>query len=376
MTFVSIPPRTARPNIRPNPTAPAVVALVLSVLAVSAMPAFAQGSMGTAMMPIAAPVSTVDSVVSKVNGPILEVLGGALQLDVTHARITGGDDRFASPVPWAGILPGSRIVAQVTVPDAIPAVFPPQLPATNVVVFLANSGSLSGIVQGIGAAQGTFTLLYTSVKTSAATEWSGTKADGSHVKGLSDLAAGMQAVAAVAVDASGVTAKSVFAYAPPTTRIEAFRGKVEAEGATLWTIGGKSVQVDAHTKIVGDPKVGDTVDVLAKVQVLPPGSLAPTPIPVAISIVKVVSTPPPPTDRTVEFDGVVESLPPAALATSAPLGHWTISGKDVLVSPLTKVESGIAKGTRVHVKGVTLPMAVFAPTATPQILATEITKTK
>ncbi|HEY3351121.1 MAG TPA: DUF5666 domain-containing protein [Thermoanaerobaculia bacterium] len=374
MTLVSTPPRTACPNIRPNPTAPAVVALILSVLAVSATPAFAQGSTGTAMMPIAAPVSTVDSVVSKVNGPILDVLGGALQLDVTNAKITGGDDRFASPVPWAGILTGSRIVAQVTVPDAIPAVFPPRLAATNVVVFLANSGSLSGIVQGVGAAQGTFTLLYTSVKTNAATEWSGTKADGSHVKGLSDLAAGMRAVAAVSVDASGVTAKSVFAYAPPTTRIEAFRGKVEAEGATLWTISGKSVQVDANTKIVGDPKVGDTVDVLAKVQVLPPGSAAPMPLPVAIAIVKVVSTPPPPTDRTVEFDGVVESLPPAVAGMSAPLGHWTISGKDVLVTPLTRVDAGIAKGTSVHVEGVTLPMAVFAPAAAPQILATEITK--
>ena len=197
MTFVSNPPRTACPNIRPNPTAPAVVALILSVLAVSALPASAQGSSGTPMMPIAVPVSSVDSVVSKVNGPILDVLGGALQVDVTNAKITGGDDRSASPVPWAGILTGSRIVAQVIVPDAIPAVFPPRLAATNVVVFLANSGSLSGIVQGIGTAQGTFTLLYTSVKTNAATEWSGTKADGTPVKGLSDLAAGMQAVAEI-----------------------------------------------------------------------------------------------------------------------------------------------------------------------------------
>jgi hypothetical protein len=374
MTFVSLPPRTARLNIRPNPTAPAVVALILSVLAVSALPASAQGSPGTPMMPVAAPVSSVDSIVSKVNGPILDVLGGALQLDVTNAKITGGDDRFASPVPWAGILTGSRIVAQVTVPDAIPAVFPPRLSATNVVVFLANSGSLAGIVQGVGAAQGTFTLLYTSVKTNAATEWSGAKADGTPVKGLPDLAAGMQAVAVVSVDASGVTAKSVYAYAPPTTRIEAFRGKVEAEGATLWTIDGRLVQVNADTKIVGDPKVGDTVDVLAKVAALPPGAGTAV-IPVAISIVKVVPTPPPPTERTVEFDGVVESMPPSlAGLKSVPLGHWKVSGKDVLVTPLTKIADGIAVGTSVHVKGVALPMAVLAPAATPQILATEITK--
>jgi hypothetical protein len=344
------------------------VALLLSVLAA---PAFGQT---VATMPIAAPVSSVDSVVSKVNGPVLDVLGGALQIDVTNAKITGGDDRFASPVPWAGILPGSRVVAQVIVPDVIPAVFPPRLSATNVVVFLANSGSLSGIVQGVGAAQGTFTLLYTSVKTNTATEWSGTKADGTPVKGLSDLAAGMQATAVITFDASGVTAKSVFAWAPPTTRIEAFRGKVEVEGSTQWTIDGRLVQVNADTKIVGDPKVGDLVDVLAKVPVYPPGMGIATTIPVAISIIKVVSTPPPPPTRTVEFDGVVESLPASAGATTPPLGLWTISGRSVLVTPLTKVESGITKGTSVHVKGVTAPMAVLAPSASVQILATEITK--
>ena len=372
MTFVSIPPRTACLNIRTNPTTPAVVALVLSVLAVLALPAHAQTAVSA---PIAYFPPTVDSVVAKVNGPVLDVLDGALQIDVTNARITGGDDRFASPVPWAGILVGSRVVAQVIVPDVIPAVFPPRLAATNVVVFLANSGNLSGVVQGVGAAQGTFTLLYTSVKTTAATEWSGTKADGTPVKGLSDLSAGMHANVAVTCDASGVTAKTVFAYATPMTRIEAFRGKVEKIDAALWTVDGKIVQVNADTKIVGDPKVGDVVDVLAKVTIVPPGMGMPSMPPVAISIVKVVSTPPPPTDRTVEFDGVVESMPPSlAGPASVALGHWKISGKDVLVTPATRVASGISVGASVHVKGVTLPMAVFAPTATPQILATEITK--
>ena len=135
------------------------------------------------------------------------------------------------------------------------------------------------------------------------------------------------------------------------------------------------MQITPETKIVGDPKVGDVVDVLERIQVLPPGSLAPTTIPVAISIIKVVSTPPPPTTRIIEFDGVVDSLPPASAATRAPLGHWTISGRDVLVTAFTKVDDGIAKGTGVHVKGVTLPMSILAPSASnAQIVATEITK--
>ncbi len=304
MTLVSRPPRTACPILRSTPAAPAVVALLLSVLA---LPALGQ----SALAPIAYFPPTVDSVVSKVNGPILDVLDGALQLDVTNAKITGGDDRIANPLPWSGILPGSRVVAQVIVPDVLPAVFPPRLVATSVVVFLANSGNLSGLIQGVDVAQGTFTLLDTTVKTTAATEWSGTRADGNPVKGLADLTVGMQANVAVTADASGVTAKSVFAWAPPTTRIVAFRGRVEKIDGAVWTIGGHVVQVNSDTKIVGDPGVGDLVDVLEKIQILPPGSMAPTMIPVAISITKVSVTPPPPTGRTIEFDGVVEFIPPS-----------------------------------------------------------------
>ncbi len=368
MTFDSTTPRMARQHIRPIPTAPAVVALLLSVLSA---PVFAQG---TVLAPVAYFPPAVDSIVSKVNGPILDVFDGALQIDVTNAKITGGDDRLANPLPWSGILAGSRVVAQVTVPDVVPTVFPPRLAATSVVVFLASSGNLSGVIQGVGLAQGTFTLLFTTVKTNASTEWSGFKSDGNPVKGLGDLSAGMQANVAVTSDPSGVTAKSIYAYSVPTTRIVAFRGKVEKIDGAIWTIGDNVVSVNADTKIVGDPKVGDFVDVLEKVIIYPPGMGIATTIPVAISITKVVTTPPPPTDRTVEFDGVVDSLPANPAGTGVPLGHWMISGKDVLVTGLTKVDAGIVKGSAVHVKGVTVPMAILAPSATPQIVATEITK--
>lgn len=374
MTLTSTPPRPARPHNRSFPAAPAVVALLLSALALLAAPALAQG---TAVMPSRpGNAGTVDSIVSKANGPILDVFDGALQIDVSNAKITGGDDRFASPVPWAGILPGSRILAQVTVPDAIPAVFPPRLPATSVVVFLTRTGSLSGTVQAVSLAQGSFTLLYTTVHTTAATEWSGTKADGSPVKSLADLSAGMFATATVHADSGRVAATHVHAYAPPTTRIVAFRGKVERIEPPLWTIGGHVVQVTAETKIVGDPKVGDTVDVLQKVTVVPPGMGMPTPVPTAISITKVVTVPPNPGDRTVAFDGVVEFIPsnPAGMG-GAPMGHWKISGRDVLVTGLTRVEEGITTGSAVHVKGVIAPTNIGAASNTnQQIVAVSITK--
>jgi hypothetical protein len=380
MTSFSILPPQARPSIRLYPSVLAVVALLLSALAPQAV------AQTAVQLPIAYFPSTVDSVVSKVTnpGPILDVLDGALQLDLTNAKITFADDTTgAGPLATAlAILPGSRVVAQVTVPDAVATAFPARLSATSVVVFLADSGNLSGVIQQV-LAPATFILLDTPVKTNSATTWSGTKADGSPVKGFSDLSIGMQANVAVTADTSGVTAKSVFAYARPTTRIVAFRGKVDSidvqsSTSAIWTISGNLVQVTPDTKLVGSPGVGDTVDVLEKVQILPPGSLAPTMIPVAISITKVVILPPPPPGRTVEFDGVVESLPPVASPSSVPLGHWKISTedglRDVLVNSLTKVDSGIVVGSKVHVKGVIAPVSVLAPTATLQIVATSITK--
>ena len=119
MTLDSNPPRTACPHIRRNPAAPVVVAL-LSVFAALSAPADTQVS---ALAPIANLAPTVDSVVSKVSGPVLDLLDGALQIDVTNAKIIGRDDRFMSPVPWAGILPGSRVIAQVIVPDVTPRSF-------------------------------------------------------------------------------------------------------------------------------------------------------------------------------------------------------------------------------------------------------------
>jgi hypothetical protein len=349
------------------------VALLLSALAsLSTSPVFAQAA---AMPPIAYFPPSVDSVVSKVNGPVLDVLDGALQIDISSATITLGDDPSTNPVPVTAIVPGSRIVAQVTVPDVIPAIFPPRLSATSVVVFLASSGNVSGIIQGVGsAAQGTFTLLFTTIGTEAGTTWSGLKADGTPVKGFPDLSVGMRANVSVTAGPAGVTAKNVFAVAVPTTRTVTFRGKVESEGATQWTIGDNVVQVNSDTKIVGNPAVGDLVEVVEKVQVLPPGMGAMAVIPVAISITKIASTPPPTPGKTVEFDGVVESLPPSANAAGAPLGLWKISGKDVFVTAITKVDSGIVKGSSVHVKGLSLPVSVLSPAAMPRIIALEITK--
>ncbi|HSB62879.1 MAG TPA: DUF5666 domain-containing protein, partial [Thermoanaerobaculia bacterium] len=226
-------------------------------------------------IPLPVRPSTAEGTVSKITGPVLDLIEGGIQIDVTNAAITGGDDRFASPLPWAGILVGARVVAQVTVPDAQITVFPPPpLQATKVAVFQTRAGELSGTIGSVDVADGKFTMLFRTVSTNASTRWSGGGPNGA-VKGIGDLAAGMFAIVAV-VNSSGLLATSVEAYGGTPPELFAFRGAVQTITPTAWTIAGRTVQVDSETKIVGNPGVGDIVDVVARVHNPPPGSLAPS----------------------------------------------------------------------------------------------------
>ena len=240
-------------------------------------------------------------------------------------------------------------------------------------MFQTRAGELSGTIQSVDVKGGTFTMLLHTVSTNASTKWSGGGPNGA-VKGIGDLAAGMFAIVAV-VNSGGLLATSVEAYGVTPPELFAWRGPVETITPTAWTIAGRGVSVDSDTKIVGNPKVGDIVDVVARIHNPPPGTYGPSFL-VAISIIKSpVIVPPGPGDRASEFDGIVESIPAASTANGAPLGHWKISSRDVLVNGLTKLDTGIVVGSAVHVKGSFLASASTAGGLfSTQFVASQITK--
>ncbi len=376
MTTRPIPARILRRSPPLKTPSALVVALLLFLFSVGSMEQKASADGFALGPPAPMRASTVDGTVSGVAGTVLDVIGGQLRIDVAHATITSGDGSLPGPLPATGIPVGARVVARVLVPDALVAVFPPPpLLATDVVVFLQRDGQLVSTIQGVDAAGGKFTMFFHSISTSAATRWSGFGPNGP-VKAIGDLSPGMFATVSVVNSAGGLLATSVEAYGtilPP--RLIAFRGVVASIGAT-WQIGERVVQVNASTKILGDPRVGDTVDVLAETPAPVNPGAGTTTIPVALSIVKTtIIVPPGPGERATEFDGTVESIPPVAMAGGAPLGHWKISSRDVVVNGLTKLDSGIAVGTSVHVKGAFLitPSMGGGLMAT-QFVATEIRK--
>ncbi len=263
-----------------------LVALLFSALSAPAQDVSPVGDL------IARPVSLVEGVVTGISadGKIVTLLGGTgnLDVDVSNARIyLAGREAAASPAAVT-IGPGDWIVATIALPDAIPAIFPPPpLVATNVVVTKDRFTYLHGTIQGVDVAGSAFTMLFRIVHVDSNTEFQGGSAGGP-IKSLADLAPGQIADVTVVASPLGLLAVRVAAHGypiPPPIPF-AFRGVVKAIAADQWTIDEKVVGITNETRIIGDPKVGDTVDVLAKIQNPPnPGMGMPSRI-VAILITK------------------------------------------------------------------------------------------
>jgi hypothetical protein len=318
----------------------------------------------------------VEGVVTAVStdGTVVTLLGGAgnLDIDVSRAKIAlVGAEPSASGTPVA-IGPGARIVATIALPDAIAAVVPPPpLVATNVLVTESRFAYLHGTIQGVDVAGSAFTMLFRVVHVDANTEFSGESPSG-RIKGLAGLAPGQIADATVVATSLGLLAVRVGAhgYPVPPPIPFAFRGVVTSIATAQWTIDDKVVGITNETRIVGDPKVGDTVDVLAKIQNPPnPGMGMPSRI-VAIVITKAGVFPPPPTPGTGRefiFDGLVQSIPPSATQ----IGLWKIGGKDVNVTAGTEIVGNPKVGDAVHVVATvgSGPATTLGPTNMPVSLA-------
>ena len=287
-----------------------------------------------------------------------------LDVDLSSARIVRADaDPSDSAVPPIG--PGAHLAATVEAPDVTITIYPPPpLKAINAAVRPAGSAFLHGEIEGVGAES--FSILHRVIQVDSRTVFGG-ESGGQPIDSLSDLKAGMKAEVWVVPSGGLLVALKVLAHGPGVTpRPVAFRGVVtdiSADGKT-WTIDGKSVSVTVDTKIVGDPKVGDTVDVLATDV---SGMLT------ALMIAKFTAPPPPVPGRTVTFKGVVQATPP-----SGALGFWKIADRHVMVNGLTRLEGDPKTGDTVEVTGYAVPSMNTVPSpagaANMVVLATKIVK--
>ncbi len=243
------------------------------------------------------PSSAIEGIVTSLSipfaggGPIVTLLDGLVSFDATGATVRLPDGTAATT---ADLVIGQRLVAFVE-----PAVS--MLKARTIVVLPRLTDlTLTGRVDAVDLAARTLTVLGFTATVTDRTVFGGPR-EGAGRTGLEDVRIGDLVLVGAMAGSEGLVAARVMTLSPnplPTTRLH---GSVESIGIDSWTLalrdGTKAVvKVDAETKVVGGPRVGDEVEVLARQ--LPDGSM------VALLIAGFV---PPPTVPMERYEGVVKA---------------------------------------------------------------------
>jgi hypothetical protein len=146
------------------------------------------------------------------------------------------------------------------------------------------------------------------------------------------LAVGATVRVQALVTAAQYLAKVIEVLPAPQREVIRFAGAIESFSATQWTVGGRQVSIDAQTRILGTPAVGQQAKVLALVR--EDESLL-------ALVIQVVPAP-----ETVEWTGVIRRMP------SSRTGPWLIGDRLVFVDANTEIVGTPAVGSTAHVHAV------------------------
>jgi len=192
---------------------------------------------------------TVTAVVTSVSGSLVQLANGLVTIDISNAKVSG--DIVPGAVLFAVLQPGT-VAANAPMPAAI-------VRATSV-----SQVTLSGSVTSVDLANGTLTLLGRTIRTTSSTKYSGLLTFAPMT--LADIMPGQIVIVDASASGGMLVANSInvlTGHAPPSFSM--LRGTVKSIGATSWVITSNgsdvTINVNANTKILGDPKAGDTVDV-------------------------------------------------------------------------------------------------------------------
>lgn len=306
---------------------------LLALLIASAALAATRRVDDTRMPPSGAHVS---GIVTAVSGHQIQLAGGAITIDATGARVVihGGKEGTV-----AQIQPGMLVFAALT--SAEPAANAPLI-ASTVTATRLDDASLFGPVQRVDPAAGTLTVLGRTIRVTTETSFGGIvkRRDGPN-PGLGDVVPGQLVQVQVEASAGQLVATSVLLVTPNLPEVHSVRGTVKSIGTESWVLDRErgddlTLVIDAQTKILGAPKVGDVVEALYRVD--------PSHAFVAISIVKFEKPPVPPMPELLRFTGTVKSIAAEAWVITRESGD-----QRVLIDRHSKIEPGIHLGDSVEV---------------------------
>ncbi len=266
---------------------------------------------------------TVSGTVTSVQGVLIRI-GNAITIDASQAKIVVGRGHEGTV---ADIRTGMQLFASLRGsnpnPDAI-------VQATLITVTDPADLSLSGQVQSVNPANRSFLLLNTTIGVDDDTSYGGYRREAG--TSFADL----QPNVFVHVQADHVggrlVAREVLILAPAPPQVGHSRGIVHAIGDDSWTIRVDdqlfTFGINAQTRIVGSPKVGDTVDVVYTINSSGRS--------VAVSIVKLDFTPAP---MVRHFQGRVKTIGPT---------QWTITVNGMDQTFTVNESTGIMPGITVN----------------------------
>jgi hypothetical protein len=273
----------------------------------------------------------VSGIVRSVEGNLIRIADGLIVIDATGAHIVIGRGHQGT---IAEIEPGMLLFASIMT-DSPPSSHP-IMRASTITASHAGDGSLYGAVQAVDLTTRSFVLLGQTIYVDDDTSFGGFARHG-QTPGLSDIVVNqLVQVQFDAVDGR-LLARDVLVLAPVPPQISRLNGTVKTIGTDAWTIekDGETVTVvvNAQTKIVGSPKVGDRVEVIFNVDTANNK--------VAITIYKVYISPP---LKIVQFHGNVKSVTGSTWVV-------TVKGEDktFTVNERTKVTPDTGVGDLVQV---------------------------
>lgn len=287
--------------------------------------------------------ASVRGVVASVQGTLITLNSGgapAIVIDSSAAKfvtVTAGSGSIAD------VKPGVRITAFInTAPTLQPSSF---LRAQLITIESQPDLEVTGTIESVDVAHSRFTVLGISIIVDANTAFGSTFPTFAAIKGVGDLAAGqvMNVIARFSGGAIVATHLQLISFTIQPSTI--LLGTVKSIAPTAWVITSKegketTVAVNAQTKIVGDPKVGDSVQVMANIDSAHNY--------VATAIVKLDFH----QDTTIEVHGIVKSISPSEWVIGGPPGTLapdfivTIS-RTTVIYPDPKVgDNVVAVGTR------------------------------
>jgi hypothetical protein len=299
---------------------------VLALLVLCSLSAFAR-TRGLTHRDVRPQGGTISGIVQSVEGNLIRLADGLVVVDASEAKIILGRGRESTV---ADIEPGMLLFATIG----------KQGKATMITATRFGDATLTGAVESVDVAAQSLNLLGQTVFVDDDTSFGGYRND--EGLDLSDIMPNQ--LVQVQVDAMGgrLVAREVLVLAPVPPQIHVFRGTVKTIGTESWELDRDgeilTVLVNAQTKIVGSPKVGDTVEVIYNVDSANNK--------VAVSIIKFLPLPTPP--RIVQFHGNVKSITGSTWVVTVDGG----GDKTFIVNDKTKITPDTGVGNLVQVMAV------------------------